>query len=96
MSVEIKDRTTDFAFTAIPNPSTGNDLKLFIKAKKGDEVMLVINDMSGKEILRKQFKVDDDRETLYDLDQSVRLTPGIYFISASTFQNTVREKLIVR
>ena len=96
VSVEIKDRTTDFAFTAIPNPSTGNDLKLFIKAKKGDEVMLVINDMSGKEILRKQFKVDDDRETLYDLDQSVRLTPGIYFISASTFQNTVREKLIVR
>jgi len=52
--------------------------------------------MSGKENFHKQFNVEDDRETLYVLDQNLILKPGVYFISVTGSTNSIREKLVVK
>jgi hypothetical protein len=96
VSVEIKDLTEDFKFNAFPNPSNGSDLKFNLKARRGETIDLTIIDMSGKENYHKQFNVEDDRETLYVLDQNLILKPGVYFISVSNQENTIREKLVVK
>ena len=96
VSVEIHNLNEDFKFNAFPNPSNGSDLKFNLKAKRGETIDLVINDMSGKENFHKQFNVEDDRETLYVLDQNLILKPGVYFISVTGSTNSIREKLVVK
>ncbi len=96
VSVEIKNLNEEFKFNAFPNPSNGSDLKYNLKAKRGETIDLTIIDMSGKEIYHTQVNVEDDREMQYVLDQNLILKPGVYFIVATSEQNSIREKLVVK
>ena len=96
VSVELTDLGSEFTFNVFPNPSDGTDLKFNLKASRGDKIVLVINDMSGKENYRMEITVDDDREILYDLDPTIRLVAGVYFVSVTNSKNTIKEKLVVR
>ncbi len=96
VSVELRDLASEFTFNVFPNPSNGTDLKFNLKAGRGNKIILVINDMSGKENYRREITIDDDREILYDLDPNVHLVAGVYFVSVTNNKNTIKEKLVIR
>lgn len=96
VSVRINEKTDQLSFDAYPNPSSGEDLKILLRAAKGENVVISIYDINGKVCFNTAILIADWREHIYDLDPLMKLNPGVYFISATTAQSTIRKKLVVK
>ena len=77
-----------------PSPSSG-DFHVVLNAEKGKEVQLVVRDLLGKEFYSKGFILDDD-VFVQSLNLSGKLSPGVYFITASSDRFSVEKKIVIR
>ncbi|MGZ4048385.1 MAG: T9SS type A sorting domain-containing protein, partial [Bacteroidia bacterium] len=88
--------TPDFSFEIYPNPSDGTVLNVALTADKGEEVLVVVRDVTGREAYSKVIVSGDTGDNVYALDPSGKLAPGIYMITATSQQNIDNKKLIVK
>lgn len=83
-------------FELFPNPVTSNMLNLSISAPSNEEVLVVVNDLFGREYYSKVIVVEDGRYKLV-VDPSEKLQPGVYSVIASSHNNRLySQKVVVR
>ncbi len=88
---------TDFSFNIYPNPNTGETINLAINTTKGDEILVVVYDATGRETYSKVIITDDKTtDNVYAVDPSGKLKPGIYFITATSKQAIYSKRMIVQ
>jgi hypothetical protein len=87
---------TDFSFSIYPNPTDGTIVNIALNADKGEEVLVVVYDATGKETYSKVIISGDNGDNIYALDPSGKLAAGIYMITATSQQSIYNKKLIVK
>ena len=86
----------EFSFKVIPNPNEGESISLLLNATKGDEILVVVYDIAGRESYSKIILTEDNVEQVYAIDPSQKLPSGVYMIVATDNQKIVNKKLIVK
>lgn len=85
-----------FDFNIYPNPNNGENINLNITADKGEEIVVVVFDATGKESFSKVIITQNSGENVYAIDPSSKLASGIYLISATSKQEVCNKKMIVK
>ncbi|MCW3084548.1 MAG: hypothetical protein JWP12_1914 [Bacteroidetes bacterium] len=88
--------TTDFSFEVFPNPNAGENIQLAINTSKGEEILVVVYDATGRESYSKVIITDDNSDNVFAMDPSGKLKPGIYFITATSKQAIYSKRMIVQ
>jgi len=88
--------STAFDFNVYPNPSTGENINIAIQSDSNEEVLVVVRDINGKETYSKILITEQDGETVYAFDIEKKLAAGIYFITATSKNEVLSKKLIVK
>lgn len=78
-----------------PNPSDGNNFKLEIENFAEEEVLVILRDISGKEVFAKVL-VSNKNNAIEGREIQNLLPPGIYLITASNNNLLVSERLIIK
>ena len=86
----------NFSLNVYPNPSTGENISLAINSDKGKEILVVVYDVTGKETYSKVVITEQKGTNVFALDPSGKLASGIYMITATSDDNILSKKLIVR
>jgi PKD-like domain len=92
--VEIKG-DANFTFNIAPNPSDGTALNSIISAEKGQEIIIVVYDVLGQELYSKVIVTEQKGNAIYAIDLLQKLSPGVYFITATSNQKVYSKRLIV-
>ena len=85
----------EFSFNVFPNPGDGSNINVAMEAIAGQEILVVIYDVTGKEKVSKTIIMSSDT-TNFAMATPTNLSAGIYFITASSGKNSVSKKLIVK
>lgn len=88
-------RKTDFSFKIYPNPNDGVCINLDIIADSGQETHLVMTDINGTEIYRREISASSNDENVYTFCSQERLAPGIYFVKVSSSNKEYTKKVVV-
>jgi Secretion system C-terminal sorting domain len=88
--------SSEFSFNLYPNPGAGADVNVAINASKGEEVLVVVYDVTGRETYSKVLITEDAGQNVFALDPSGKLSPGIYLITATSQQSVYSKKLIIK
>jgi len=86
----------DLSLDVIMNPTTRENIHLNISGQKGDEVLVVLRDFSGKEYCSKVITLNNSSNTLIAIDNYQSILPGIYIVVASCSNDLDTKKLIIR
>ncbi len=92
-SIEFKRK--DISFTVFPNPSEGSTVNIEWESPDIEEISVVVSDVNGKEFLAKVIITKDSKKSIYSIDPSTKLAPGIYTITATSIQAIHCKRLIV-
>lgn len=84
-------------FSVYPNPSTDLSKTYISLSGTGgaEEILVVVRDVRGKEYFSKIIKLKQSGETIEAIDINDKLTPGVYFITATSDDNLYNQKLII-
>ena len=93
---EVDFTDINFSFNIYPNPNSGDNISLKINASKGEEILVVVCDVTGRETYSKVIITDQKGENIFALDPSGKLAAGIYMITATSDERVHSKKLIVR
>lgn len=90
------DGKSEVIFQTFPNPiEKGNRLNLVLENLDGQDLLLVLRDMNGREIFVKTIYVAADRQ--YEvLEISQTIPAGQYIITATSDNSVYNSKLILR
>jgi hypothetical protein len=88
------DVPSDFDFNVYPNPSTG-DFSITLKANLGNEVLVYVYDVLGKEAYSKVLITEVKGENVYSINQEGTLAPGVYMVTATSDDAVLNKKLII-
>ena len=90
------DGKSEVIFQTFPNPiEKGNRLNLVLENLDGQDLLLVLRDMNGREIFVKTIYVAADRQ--YEvLEISQTIPAGQYIITATSDNSVYNSKLMVR
>ena len=80
--------------TVYPNPTNG-PFNVNIKANPGDEVLIVVSDLLGKEFYSKVIVISTDIEIIA-IDPSEKLASGVYFVEATSNDTIYRKKMVIK
>lgn len=83
------------SFTVFPNPSEGTSVNIVWESPDIEEISVVVSDVNGKEFLAKVLITKDSKKSIYSIDPSTKLAPGIYTITATSIQAIHCKRLIV-
>ena len=95
--VAVQFNSTETVFTVFPNPTSAGETP-FIKfnVAESTNVLVVVNDVTGREIYSKIAVVEKGQGEIVAIDLSSKLIPGLYFISASSDNAFYRQRLIIK
>lgn len=90
--------SANLEFAAYPNPLiSGEDLNLSAKGLESDETILVVlRDVNGRDVYSRVVVSDYNGELQTAIDIEQKLSPGIYFILASSKDEMYKHKIIIR
>jgi len=88
------DVNDDFAIAVYPNPTQGK-FWVDVKGNEGEEVLVVVLDLLGKEHYSKIIILEDSIHTIA-MDPSNKLASGVYLIVASSSNKLYKKKLVIR
>jgi len=77
-----------------PNPSDGS-FYIDIKGNKDEEVLVVVQDVLGKEYYSKVIILDEGGSILA-MDPSEKLRPGVYMITATSKNSIYKRKIVIQ
>ncbi|MBI4930088.1 MAG: T9SS type A sorting domain-containing protein [Bacteroidetes bacterium] len=83
---------SEMGISVYPNPTIG-PFNVSVQAKAGDEVLIVVRDLNGREFYSKIVILHNDKE-VFAIDPSGKLAAGVYIVVA-TSNDTIYEKKIV-
>lgn len=89
-------RAENFEFNVFPNPSDG--ASVFLTAKNignNKELVVLLYDAFGSFVYSKVVFSDYNGELFTAIDSSEKLAPGVYFLIASSCDDSFRQKLVV-
>ncbi len=92
--VAVESNDKEFAFAVFPNPSNGNNINLHMNGV-GDEILVVITDVLGRECYSKLI-VFEKGNNIYAIDKLKNISPGVYWVSASSNDNIYSVKIIIQ
>lgn len=92
--VSIEYNKDEFSFSVYPNPSNGKDLKLNLTGFD-KETLIVVVDVLGKEYYSKVILLEDEKN-VYAIDKLENISPGIYWLVASSKQKLYSVKIIIQ
>lgn len=95
-TIAVKRNVSTNPLTVYPNPANANgEFFIAFSEFKGEEVLVVIRDITGKEFYSKLVVITDNNQIMaFDPDQQ---TPaGIYLVVASSKNELYRQKLVVK
>lgn len=81
--------------TVFPNPNDGNSFNLEFTGFGDEEVLIVIRDVIGREYYSKAYLVNE-KNTIYAVSLTDKLPSGTYLITASSDENVLSKKIVVR
>lgn len=81
------------SFDIYPNPTNGQSFNLQLLESDGEELLVVIHDLLGREIYSKVTVTDKNNKGIAIASQ--KITPGVYWITATSGSGTHKKKLIV-
>ena len=94
--VEITELGGEPGMRIFPNPlSNGQPLNVVLENLDGEEVLVVIRDLNGKEYYGKMVVVMEE-EQLFAIDRLGQIPAGVYLVVASAKDQLYSRKLIVR
>ncbi|MFL5763290.1 MAG: T9SS type A sorting domain-containing protein [Bacteroidia bacterium] len=86
-----------FSMDLFPNPSDGGEFNISLSGVPGQEVLVVVYDIAGKENYSKVIIPGSQTgDIVYAIDPEKRLAPGVYLITATSQDKFVNKKLVVR
>ncbi|MBA3706697.1 MAG: T9SS type A sorting domain-containing protein, partial [Bacteroidetes bacterium] len=89
--------TDDPNFKVFPNPINGGEnIYLLFSGNVGEEVIVVVFDVTGKESYSKVLVVQTVGDNVFAIDPTEKLSPGVYLIKATSNQNVYSKKLIIK
>lgn len=91
--VAVKFNNPDL-ISVYPNPTIG-PFNVSIKAEKGEEVLIVVRDLLGKEFYSKVIVMANDKEVIA-IDPSGKLAPGVYVVVATSNDTIYEKKLVIK
>lgn len=84
-------------FNVFPNPSDGKNINVRFKGKgSNEEVLVVLNDLQGRDLFSKVVITDDNGEFVFAVDVENRLPAGIYLVVGTSQNNIYSRKLVIR
>ncbi|MBI4931015.1 MAG: T9SS type A sorting domain-containing protein [Bacteroidetes bacterium] len=86
------NNTGSFSVSVFPVPVVNDNINVSIADTDGKEVLIVIRDVLGDEFYS---KIISDNSGTYIFSLNNELSPGIYFITASTDEKLVSSKIVV-
>ncbi len=89
---------TDFGieFSVFPNPSDGSSISISLTGIYGEEILVVVLDMTGRQAYSQIVPAFIDGTFLIATDFSKKLTPGVYMVKASSQEEIHNQKLIIK
>jgi hypothetical protein len=94
-AVSMESVEENLSFNVYPNPNNGQDISIELKAKKGEEILVVVTDVTGKESYSKVIILENNSNNVIAIDPSNKLQSGIYFITATSQQSIYNKKMVV-
>jgi len=92
-AVEFK-KQIDFVFNIYPNPNDGDGLYLQISKNDNARLIMVVNDMLGKEMYSKIIVTNKNSKEVY-IDSSQKLNTGVYLITVASGNKIYKKRLTV-
>ncbi len=86
----------EFDFNLFPNPADPGNATIELMGKEGHELRVVLYNAEGKEVYTKTQLLSKTAEVKVSLDPSAKLSPGIYFVVASSENKLISKKLIIK
>jgi len=94
VSVNNADRVEYLLF---PNPAfVGQNSQLKINSQEDRSVLLVVRDISGREMYANVVIVQKNMNSIVAVDPEQKLSPGLYMVVATSDNSVFNQKLIVR
>lgn len=84
----------DDVIAVYPNPTHGS-FNVSIKANAGDEVLIVVRDLLGREFYSKVIILANDKEVIA-IDPSGNIAAGIYLVVATSNDNIYEKKIVIK
>lgn len=85
-----------FDFNVFPNPTTNGDINLSIVGNENDEVLIIVNDLLGRNFYSKIFILNDNGNAIIALDKLENLVPGVYNIFATNNEKLYNRRIVIR
>lgn len=86
----------NFGFSLFPNPGEAKDIKIELSASKGQNILVVVRDIAGREFYSKVFITETDGKKIEAIDTENTLAPGIYMVTASSNDAFYSQKLVIK
>ncbi|MCW3105257.1 MAG: hypothetical protein JWO09_3697 [Bacteroidetes bacterium] len=83
-------------FNVYPNPGNGSDINVAISSGLGEEMLVIVYDVMGRESYSKVMVMEAEGENVFAIDPQNRLEPGIYLITATSQKSNFSKTLIVK
>lgn len=93
VSVE-QDNSKSFNFNVFPNPSNGENIILHFNNSE-EKILVVIRDVLGRECYSKLITIETG-ENIYAIDKLENISPGIYWVSASSNDEMYSIKMVIQ
>ena len=90
------EMATELSVNIFPNPSSsGQEVQVNISGSGDGSVLVVVNDMLGREYYSKVF-IFENGPCAFAIDKEHNLAAGVYLVTASSNDKLVSKKIIIR
>ena len=94
VAVEVRLSTTD-NFKIYPNPCDNGRFFISVKEDKVCEILVVLYDLTGKELFTTVVVTNSFGETVTAIDTEGKLSPGVYLVIGSSDSKIYKQKLVI-
>ncbi|MCC6691292.1 MAG: T9SS type A sorting domain-containing protein, partial [Bacteroidia bacterium] len=95
--VSVSANPSELSFVVFPNPvPSGETPRIKFSGNETKNILVLVYDDYGREVYSKISIIEKGNGQVLAIDPSKTLSPGVYFISASSDNSLYKQKLIVR
>ncbi|MDQ3111219.1 MAG: T9SS type A sorting domain-containing protein, partial [Bacteroidota bacterium] len=95
VAITIENSSTTTTMSIYPNPGNGATVHITMNVVEGQEIVVTITDALGKINFYKNISTTENGKVNYEIKPEQQLSPGIYFVTATTEGKVFSQKLIV-
>ncbi|OFY87878.1 MAG: hypothetical protein A3F72_03125 [Bacteroidetes bacterium RIFCSPLOWO2_12_FULL_35_15] len=93
VSIDYKKAGT--SVNIFPNPNDGNGFNILLTGNENEEILVVLYDATGQEVYSKIITKTTD-QTITAIDPLTRLSSGVYMVTATSKNEIIHKRLVVK